>query len=224
MKKILILLFPVLCWGQNFSIDPRSLSNMGNVELLKQIADNQDIDGSPYFEKSFSETIIEMKDGLKVQVMARLHMGASYFEIKGNNSELLKYTPDLGATVIYLNTKYTTRDIKPINALPQTVLVAEVIQASPYGLLINPRKKIEQPRKENIAMPSSGFSDPKNPKWVDASTYFLTRNNQYYLLEGNLKALWNSEILLPEHQNTKGKVKLKSESDMRKWIEMLNIH
>jgi hypothetical protein len=73
-------------------------------------------------------------------------------------------------------------------------------------------------------MPSSGFSDPKNPIWVDASSYFLTRNNQYYLLEGNLKALWNSEILLPEHQNTKGKVKLKSESDMRKWIEILNIH
>ena len=211
-----------MAWGQNFSIDARSLSNMGNVELLKQIAENKEIDGNPYLDKSYSETIIEMRDGNKVKVMARLHIGASYFEIKGNNQELLKYTPDKGAIVEHLGKKYSTIDITPLNSIPQTVLVSEIVSENPYGLLLHSRKKIEQPRKESISMPSSGFSDPKNPKWVDASTYFISRNNQYYLLEGSLKALWNSEILLPEHENTKGKVKLKSESQIKTWIESLN--
>ena len=224
MKKLLLLLVPVMAWGQNFSIDARSLSNMGNVELLKQIAENKEIDGNPYLDKLYSETVIEMRDGNRVKVMARLHIGASYFEIKGNNQELLKYTPDKGAIVEHLGKKYSTIDINPLNSTPQTVLVSEIITENPYGLLLHSRKKIEQPRKESISMPSSGFSDPKNPKWVDASSFIATRNNKYYILEGNLKTLWESDLLLPEHRNPKNKRKLKNESEIFEWISELNKH
>lgn len=214
-------IFCMNVWSQNFSIDPKSISNTGNIELLRQIDLNKEIDNSPYLVDQYQYGEISTPNLQSVQISARLHMGESYFEIVGTNGDVLKYTPSGNTKVILGDKEYITLRMNPINAPGKVMLVEKAISEAPYGLYINRRKNLEYPREDGIAMPSSGFSNPKNPKWVESSEYYIYREGMIYLLNSNLKRIFNSELLLPQHRNPK-KLRLRKESDIVEWINELN--
>tara|TARA_B110000977_G_C11088164_1_gene495618 strand:+ start:3536 stop:4219 length:684 start_codon:yes stop_codon:yes gene_type:complete len=224
MKKnlLLLLFFPAILWGQNISIDPRNL-NSGNIELIRAVNENRNIKGNPYLDENFSKSTIKFQDGTTYEGLIRFNIGKEVFEMKSATSEEIyafKLKQDI--TIIHLDKIFQSKLLSSEKSLSTFEIL---VNDTPFSLYKYHKKIIKEPRKDNIAMPSSNQGNNSDAYWSDQSSLVLMANNQVYEIEKSHKKLIKSGMVEPAKYNEitkKKKYKLDKIQDVIELVKALN--
>jgi hypothetical protein len=227
--KTIILLFTILISQlaiSQFSDPTANFFIDGNVNLYKLKEYDTKIKGSPYLDKSFKTGEIIFENGKKYSAQIRLNVSEQKFEIKNNqNNQASAIDIDETVTVIIEGEIYKLFSFK-LNKPENTIAVLEeILKLESYGLYYFPQKKIEMPTKPNVAAPTTGYTKPPSPKWVDNSVFLIFNNNKSYIVPTSHKKMQALNLIdgkAYKKYRKANKLNLKNKESLKSFVTYLN--
>ena len=203
----------------NFFID-------GNVNLYRLKQYDTKVKGNPYLDKDFKAGEIIFENGKKYSAQIRFDVSEQKFEIKNNqNNQASAIDIDETVTVIIEGEIYKLFSFK-LNKPENTIAVLEeILKLESYGLYYFPQKKIEMPTKPNVAAPTTGYTKPPSPKWVDNSVFLIFNNNKSYIVPTSHKKMQALNLIngkAYKKYRKANKLNLKNKESLKSFVTYLN--
>lgn len=226
MKKTILIFITIainsnLLFSQILDVSAEELTRSGNV-FIKDLtkSDFKDIDGSPYLNNKFQKGKIIFENNKIYSGYIRLNIGAQKFEIKKNiNSKETIIEIDNSVNVLIEENKYNLQSFKIDNKQVIGIL-EECIVFDNLALYYYPKKNIKMPTGTGTIAPTTGYSKPPQPKWVDASEFLILKEDIWYTIPNSFKKLVSKKIF---DSNSLKKYKKSNKLQLRKKESLIDL-
>ena len=232
MKKLILIitiLIPQLTISQGYADYTKDffIQAIGNVNLYNLKSYDNTVKGSPYLENDYKSGKIIFENGKQYEAQIRLNVSEQKFEIRKNNtSQASAIDIDQSVTVEINGKKYGLHSFSFNSESNNTIGVLEnVIELEKYSLYYFPRKKIEMPNQPNVIAPTTGYTKPPSPEWVDSSVFLIFHNNQTYTVPTSHKKMKDLNLLdekTYKKYRKANKLNLKNKGSLKNFVKYLN--